>query len=248
MSMQAAGFAASWARHADEVRQAQRLRHDVFALEMGAQLRTPLAGHDIDPFDEFCDHLLVRERGSGTVIGTYRVLTPSQSRRAGGSHAATEFDLRPLARLRPRMAELGRSCVHPDHRHGGVVLALWRALALFMAVQGLDTLIGCASVPLQPGPSSIAERSRGAAGVWQQVRQAHLADPALRVRPLHPLPLPPEAELATLQAAPPPLIRAYLRIGARVLGPPAWDADFHTADLPMLVRVADLPARYRAAA
>jgi putative hemolysin len=36
-----------------------------------------------------------------------------------------------------------------------------------------------------------------------------------------------------------------LRCGAKVLGAPAWDPDFHTADLPMLLRMSDMPARYR---
>ena len=73
-----------WARHHDEVRQVQRLRHAVFAAEMGAVLQTPLAGHDIDAFDDFCEHLMVCDADKGVVIGTYRLLTPTQALRAGG--------------------------------------------------------------------------------------------------------------------------------------------------------------------
>lgn len=69
-----------WARSDDDVRQAQRLRYQVFAEEMGARLAVPKgspAGHDIDLFDPFCEHLLVRapspDRRSNPVIGTYRV-------------------------------------------------------------------------------------------------------------------------------------------------------------------------------
>ena len=65
----AAGISVSWARHQDEVRAAQRLRYTVFAGEMGARLATPVAGHDIDLFDDFCEHLLVRDDASGQVIG-----------------------------------------------------------------------------------------------------------------------------------------------------------------------------------
>ncbi len=119
------GLVVSWARHEDEVRQAQRLRYDVFAGEMGARLTSPVPGHDIDLFDDFCEHLLVRDEASGAVIGTYRVLTPAQAKRVGGTYSDTEFDLTRLRTLRPRMVELGRSCVHPDHRHGGVIMALW---------------------------------------------------------------------------------------------------------------------------
>ena len=61
-----------WARHLDEVREAQRLRYAVFAGEMGAQLNAPVAGHDIDRFDDYCEHLLVRDAVTRQVIGTYR--------------------------------------------------------------------------------------------------------------------------------------------------------------------------------
>ena len=71
----------SWARHQDEVRQAQRLRYQVFALEMGATLSNSLPGHDIDLFDDYCEHLLVRDEAGNEVIGTYRVLTPTQAKR-----------------------------------------------------------------------------------------------------------------------------------------------------------------------
>ena len=138
----------TWARHQDEVRAAQRLRFDVFAAEMGARLTTPIAGHDVDLFDDYCEHLLVRDAQSQQVIGTYRVLTPAQARRVGGTYSDTEFDLTRLRTLRPRMVELGRSCVHPDHRHGGVIMALWSALADFMVRNQLDTMIGCASIPM----------------------------------------------------------------------------------------------------
>ena len=124
----------SWAKHQDEVREAQRLRYDVFANEMGARLPVTVAGHDIDLFDDYCEHLLVRDGLSGAVIGTYRVLTPAQAKRVGGTYTDTEFDLTRLRFMRERMVELGRSCVHAEHRHGGVILALWGALFEFMSL------------------------------------------------------------------------------------------------------------------
>lgn len=169
-----------WARHLDEVRQAQRLRFDVFAAEMGARLSTTLPGHDIDLFDDYCEHLLVRDVTSQQVIGTYRVLTPAQAKRVGGTYSDNEFDLTRLRSLRPRMVELGRSCVHPDHRHGGVILALWGALADFMVRNQLDTMIGCASIPmLHNGVVS----GDAAASIWQQLRQTHMAPIDFHVRP-----------------------------------------------------------------
>ena len=229
----------SWARHQDEVRQAQRLRYQVFAVEMGANLPAILPGHDIDLFDDFCEHLLVRDMASQEVIGTYRVLTPTQARRAGSTYSDTEFDMTRLRSLRQRMAELGRSCVHANHRHGGVILALWGALADFMVRNQLDTMIGCASIPMQHNGGFSGQ---AAASIWRQVRQFHLADVAYHVTPR--LALPVERIDDSLEFEPPALIKGYLRLGAKVLGAPAWDPEFNSADLPMMMRIADLPPRY----
>lgn len=231
------GLCVAWARHADEVRQAQRLRFEVFASELGARLQTPLPNHDVDRYDDFCEHLLVRHAESGEVVGTYRALTPQQARRAGCTYTENEFDLTPLAPLRARMLELGRSCIHPQYRQGGVILALWSALAQFMARHDLDTMLGCASVPLH-------NDELAGAGVWNRVRRTHMALPRLQIAPRRPLPLPHDDQLTALDTEPPALINGYLRLGARVLGPPAYDPHFNTADLPLLVRVADLPSRY----
>lgn len=230
----------SWARHQDEVRQAQRLRHEVFAREMGARLDSRLPGHDIDLFDDFCEHLLVRDGASGEVVGTYRVLTPAQAVRAGSFYSDTEFDLTRLRGLRDRMVELGRSCVHRDHRHGGVILALWGALAEFMARNRLDTMIGCATIPMLHNGVVCGD---AAASIWRQVSATHLAPIEYHVRPR--LALPIDRLDGSLELEPPALIKGYLRLGAKVLGPPAWDPDFNCADLPMMMRIADLPARYR---
>ena len=240
ISQERGGVMVSWARHQDEVRQAQRLRYRVFADEMGARLDTWIPGHDVDLFDDYCEHLLVRDSVTLEVIGTYRVLTPAQALRVGSTYSDTEFDLTRLRRLRERMVELGRSCVHADHRHGGVILALWGALAEFMMRNRLDTMIGCASIPmLHEGSVS----GHAAASIWNQVKRTHLAPIEFHVRPR--LALPVDELDGSLEIEPPALIKGYLRLGAKVLGPPAWDPDFNSADLPMLMRIADLPPRYR---
>lgn len=234
----------AWARHLDEVREAQALRHQVFVEEMGARLPTPVPGHDIDLFDDFCEHLLVRDAATGQVVGTYRVLTPTQARRAGSFYTDTEFDLTRLRFLRERMVELGRSCVHADHRHGGVIMALWGALADFMVRNSLDTMIGCASIPMHhEGPMGRVGGGHAAASIWHRLKDTHLASVEYHVRPR--LPLPVERLDTSLDVEPPALIKGYLRLGARILGAPAWDPDFNAADLPMMMRIADLPSRYR---
>lgn len=239
-----AGIEVAWARHLDEIREAQRLRYQVFAQEMGARLPATVPGHDIDLFDDYCEHLLVRDAASRAVIGTYRVLTPAQARRVGSTYSDTEFDLTRLRSVRERMVELGRSCVHADHRHGGVIMALWGALAGFMVSNRLDMMIGCASIPMHhEGPHGRVGGGHAAASIWRQVRQTHLAPIDFHVRPR--LPLPVEQLDDTLVVEPPALIKGYLRLGAKVLGPPAWDPDFNAADLPMFMRIADLPSRYR---
>ena len=237
------GFEVLWARHQDDVRLAQQLRHEVFAGELGARLTLPAGtppGHDADLFDPYCEHLLVRTppRGDdpGRVVGTYRLLTPAAARRVGGLYTETEFDLMRLRPLRARMAEVGRSCVHPAWRSGGVILALWGALAEFMAHNGLETMVGCASIGMRDG-------GHYAASLWQQLRGAHMAPLELQARPR--LPLPVEDLRHDLDVEAPPLIKGYLRLGAKLLGAPAWDPDFNTADLPMLMRLEDMPARYR---
>ncbi|MGJ7496296.1 GNAT family N-acetyltransferase [Variovorax sp. RT4R15] len=240
LPVEANGITVHWARHQDEVRAAQRLRFEVFAGEMGARLNTPIAGHDVDLFDDFCEHLLVRDAATRMVIGTYRVLTPAQARRVGGTYSDTEFDLTRLRSLRERMVELGRSCVHAEHRQGGVIMALWGALAGFMHRNKLDTMIGCASIPMCHHGVAGGD---AAASIWRQLSATHLAPIQYQVQPR--LPLPVDRLDGALQVEPPALIKGYLRLGAKVLGAPAWDPDFNTADLPMLMRIEDLPARYR---
>ncbi len=238
------GIEVAWARHQDEVREAQRLRYQVFAGEMGARLPKTLPEHDIDLFDDYCEHLLVRDSATRQVIGTYRLLTPAQAKRVGSFYSDTEFDLTRLRLLRDKMVELGRSCVHPEHRHGGVIMALWGALAGFMVRNELDTMIGCASIPMQyEGPHGIIGGGHAAASIWRQVREKHLAPIEYHGRPR--LPLPVDKLDDSLDVEPPALIKGYLRLGAKVLGAPAWDPDFNAADLPMMMRLAELPARYR---
>jgi putative hemolysin len=241
--VQASAIEVVWARHQDDVRAAQRLRYQVFAEEMGARL-SPLpgtpAGHDSDVFDRHCEHLLVRlpetADSPARVVGTYRVLTPEAAERAGCFYSETEFDLTRLRDLRPKMVELGRSCVDAEFRQGPVILALWGALTDFMYRNRLDVMIGCASVGMHDG-------GHHAANLWDQLRRTHLAPIEHQVRPRSPLPVESLVN-STLRVEPPPLIKGYLRIGAKVMGPPAWDPDFNCADLPLIFHLSQMSPRY----
>ncbi|HEU4375427.1 MAG TPA: GNAT family N-acyltransferase [Telluria sp.] len=242
-------FEASWADSEAEVREAQRLRYAIFVDEMGARLAPPAgtpAGIDADHFDRHCDHLLVRvrERGSeepGQLVGTYRVLGPDGARRAGACYTEGEFDLAPLAPLRAGAVELGRACVHADWRSGGVILSLWSELGTYMVERGLHTMFGCASIGMADG-GDLARR------LWRQLRDSHyLVRPEYRIRPLTPLPAGADddgGEVPGNLRAMPPLIKGYLRCGAKVVGPPSFDKGFNTADLPIMMQLADLPERY----
>ena len=218
-----------------EIREAQRLRYTVFAEEMGARLPSVLAGHDVDLYDPFCDHLLVRELGSGEVVGTYRILPPDAAQCVGSYYSEQEFDLTRLNFLRPRMAELGRSCVHPAHRSGGVIARLWLGLADYMTRYGYDYLVGCASI-------GMADGGHVAASVYRQLTANHLAPIEWRATPRHRLPVESLDEGQTVVL--PPLIKGYARLGAMVCGEPAWDPDFNTADLLMLLPLAQLNRSY----
>lgn len=224
------------ASSAGQVREAQRLRYRVFVEEMGARLNTPEAGLDVDIFDAWCDHLLVRDEISNEVVGTYRILPPHQAKRIGSLYSESEFDLTRLANLRPRMVEVGRSCVHPDYRNGGTITLLWAGLADYMQKNGYDYLIGCASI-------SMADGGHAAASIYRQASARHLGPIEWRVFPRCPLPL--EAlEQKDLEASLPPLVKGYLRVGAYVCGEPAWDPDFNTADLLLLLPLARMNPRY----
>jgi len=219
----------------NEIREAQRLRYKVFAEEMGARLSSVLPGHDIDLYDPFCDHLLVRDLASGEVVGTYRILPPEAARRVGSYYSEQEFDLTRLNFLRPRMAELGRSCVHPAHRSGAVIARLWMGLADYLTRYGYEYIVGCASI-------GMADGGHIAASVHRQLSERHLAPIEWRTIPRYRLPVESLDDGQT--AALPPLIKGYTRLGAMVCGEPAWDPDFNTADLLMLLPMAQLNRSY----
>lgn len=229
-------LSAGFAESVREIREAQRLRYDVFAKEMGARLQVQLPGLDYDHFDGFCHHLLVRDSKLGRVVGYTRLLTSEQARVAGGFYSETEFDITPVLKLPGRFLELGRTCVHPDYRNGATIATLWSAIADFVAAQGFDYLIGCPSIPL-------GDDCREAYAIYALLSRRYLIEEPLRVVPSIPLPPAPAAG-PDPDVTLPPLMKAYLRAGARICGEPFLDADFQVADLFILLSVQALERRY----
>ncbi len=223
------------ARTRSEIREAQRLRYRVFGEEMGAHLRGSEDGIDEDLFDPYCDHLVVTDAATGDVLGTYRILSGLTAKRLGGFYSDQEFDLARLAHLRERAVELGRSCVHPDHRSGGVIASLWAGLAQYMRRHGYEYIIGCASM-------SMVDGGRSAASAYARLAEKHMSPAEYRVFPRCPLPLHDLDRSASPVL--PPLIKAYLRVGAWVCGEPSWDPDFNTADLLMMLSLSRVDQRY----
>jgi putative hemolysin len=201
----------SLARDGFEVREAQRLRYRVFAEEMGAQLNSADSGLDWDKYDAVCEHLIVRDTGSGEVVGTYRILPAGRATEIGGFYSEQEFDLGRLMHIRARMVEIGRSCVHPDYRRGTVITLLWSGLADYLRRSGDDYLIGCASVSMSDGGHT-------AANLYRKLSTEVMSPAEWRVFPRSPLPLDSMGNDASVVV--PPLIKGYLRVGAYICGEP----------------------------
>ncbi|QKM65739.1 hemolysin [Polynucleobacter tropicus] len=228
-------FQIEWASSASEVKEAQRLRYKVFAEEMGANLPKNAEGLDIDDFDVHCDHLLIRDKDNLKVVGTYRVLPPHKAKEIGRLYSDSEFDLSRLNHLRPKLVELGRSCVHQDYRSGAVIMALWSGLAQYMQKNSYEIMLGCASIPMADG-------GHFAASLYNSLDKSHLAPTEFHAFPKLPLPL--EKLNGGLDVQPPPLIKGYLKLGAKICSAPAWDPDFNTADVLTMLRLSEINPRY----
>ncbi len=223
---------------------AQRLRYDVFTSEPGFALDVA-TGRDADRFDEYCDHLLVREDSSGELVGCYRMLPPPGAIAAGGLYTATEFDVGGLDPLRPSLVEMGRAVVRDGHRNGAVVLLMWAGILAYLDRCGYDFVTGCVSVPVHGAdtnpPGSLVR------GVRDYVRRRHAAPAEHTVYPYRPVTvdgrglddIDPPVRLAV-----PPLMRGYLRLGAQVCGDPAHDPDFGVGDFPALLDKRRADTRY----
>jgi putative hemolysin len=218
------------------VRQAQALRYRVFGEELGAKLKNREAGLDADEFDPHCHHLIVRETRTDRAVGCTRLLSGATARRIGGFYSEHEFDLGAIPALPGKLLEVGRTCISAECRQGAAIAVLWSGIAGYIELHGIDYLFGCASVPLGDG-------DRHAAAVMNGLRRQAMAAPWLRVTPKAPL-LRGGVREDDLDAPLPPLLKAYVRLGARACGEASRDPDFEVGDVLMLLDLGDLNPTY----
>jgi len=211
----------------------QRLRFAVFNIELQEGLKASFeTGRDQDQFDAVCDHLLVTDKRTGQVVGTYRMQT---GRKAGddlGYYSATEFDFTPLEPARNEILELGRACVAEGHRNQTVLGLLWKGIARYAKAHGARYLVGCSSLTSQD--------AAGGMGTYVQ-----LAKRCLVAEPWRTLPLPEwRCEVDAGDALKvPKLMAAYLAIGAKVCGEPSLDREFGTIVFLTWLDLETLPVR-----
>lgn len=221
--------------------EAQRLRFEVFNLELQLGLTSShTSGLDQDAYDGHCDHLLVVDTARDCLVGTYRLLSFERVP-SFGFYSESEFDLTNVKRSGLRLLELGRSCVALEYRDGRVISLLFRGIAEYLRRTDADALMGCASIHGNDLP--------GLASVQEMLSRKFLSDPSLRVTPRRGFDIPPLRwgtpvnETSAFRSLP-SLFKGYLRMGAKVCGPPAYDRQFGTTDFFVLAKTRDIAGRY----
>ena len=213
----------------------QKLRYQIFAGELGANIDGGELGIDQDRFDEYCHHLMVRDAASGEVIASTRVLTCEGAERAGRFYSAGEFEMSAIANLPGTKVEIGRTCVRADFRNGAVIATLWQGLAGFVAHHGYTWMFGCASIGLEGGGET-------ADVVLDKLNRRYMSPPGVRVTPK--IPYHANQLVAERAVRMPPLLKAYVSLGAKACGAPYWDKDFNCCDVFMLLNAAEMSPRY----
>ena len=210
------------ARSAEEVRAAQALRFEVFNLELNEGLaQSYVTGLDADPYDAVCDHLIVEHVPSASIVGTYRLQTGINAANHLGYYSEQEFSFAPFEPLRGEIVELGRACVHKQHRNLSVLGLLWKGIADYARARDGRYLIGCSSITSQDPAVG--------ASTYSEICRNHLVATPWRTQPLPAYECPLD-QLAEEHTPVPKLLRAYLAVGAKICGPPALDRQFKTID------------------
>jgi putative hemolysin len=214
-----------------------RLRFEVYNLELNEGLDDSYRTHrDVDEFDPQCHHLMVLHRVSGAAVGTYRIQTGSMALLRKGFYSGQEFDLAGFPEeFVENCVEVGRACIHREHRNGRVLQLLWKGLARYLDWNGKRYLFGCCSLTSQ-------DPAEGQA-LYRYLTSLDHLHPVLRA-----LPRPEYAceagAVAVLDAARPELPRlfqGYLNLGGLVCGEPALDRKFKTIDYLVMVDTQEMP-------
>jgi len=228
-------YSVSLAQNFEDRHAAYQLRFRVFNLELNEGLQHAYAtGEDVDEFDSFCDHLIVRDESTGAIVGTYRLQTGATAQRNLGYYSAREFNFAPYESLSTEMVELGRACIHPDHRKYEVLMLLWKAISRYAVERGARYLIGC---------SSVTSQDTNVGSALYASLKSMLAPEPLRTVPTEHYAFP--ISECTEPGRPPKLLRAYLSVGAHICGPPALDREFGTIDFLTLMDLANLSPAIR---
>jgi len=209
-----------------EVREALRLRYEVFRMEFQKGVKCPASDEvETDLYDAHCQHLVVRHRETETVVGTYRLQSWEMAQTGSGFYSSNQFELSgiPVPFLK-QAVEIGRGCIHKDHRNGRVLYMLWKGLAACLIAMGKTTLFGCCSIYSQNQDeglflmNSLEKKKYVARGLMISARSAHKCFPSNNFdRPVY----VPEIPI---------LFQKYLDFGAKVCSEPAIDRDFGSID------------------
>jgi putative hemolysin len=230
----AAHYSARLSRDRNDVRASQSLRFQVFNLELNEGLeQSYLTGLDQDPFDTVCDHLVVEHLPSASIVGTYRLQTGRNAAVHLGYYCAQEFALETFEPERAQMIELGRACVHPQHRNLIVLGLLWKGIASYARQHGARYLFGCSSLTSQDPADG--------ASAYAQLYRKHLAPIRWRTSPVPAYNCSMDG-VASEPVKIPKLLRAYLTLGAKICGPPALDHNFKTIDFLTLLDLETMSA------
>lgn len=223
------------AEQMDDIHAAQRLRYEVFNLELQEGLEDAAAtGRDADEFDEVCDHLIVHDHNTGATVGTYRMQTGVSAAAHLGYYSEREFDFTPLEPARAGILELGRACVAAEHRSQAVIGLLWKGIAQYAQGRDVRYLVGCSSLTSQDEAAGLA--------AYRALAPEHLAGPKWQTRPHAAWRCAPREAHAVAPPIP-RLLRAYLALGAKICGEPAIDREFRTIDFLTWLDLQTLPVR-----
>lgn len=198
---------------------------------------------DQDRFDDWCDHLIVKEVGTERVVGTYRLLPGKKAGTNGGFYSETLFDLSHSSLPRTRMLELGRSCVDPAYRNGRVIQLLWEGIADYVNLHGYDYLVGCAS--LREADHEQLSRIHALLKRFSFLTERYGVHPHPSSRQTGLRPIDAEESLKQMYRLLPPLMKGYLWLGAQLAEEPAYDPILRSTDYFVVLDQKQITEKYR---